>query len=242
MTLYTIDIFVDDWSGYGAVSGATVTMNGISKVTGSDGHVKFANVEEGYTLVTVTKTGYIDYIYQFYVEQNDSLGIPFKKETCTSNPSCELDENGNNTGYMLDGCGGKFWSPHCPITGCTPSTSSCEKDSNGNNTGYLIDNCGNRTLNESECPLPCIPNPQCEKDIDGNNTGYVIDGCGLRELNLTQCPLPCIPNPQCEKDANGNNTGYMLDGCGGKIQNELNCPIPIVCNPTQCNFIIEDQI
>jgi hypothetical protein len=236
MAQYTIDIYVDDWSGYGHVADATVTIDGITKITGSDGYLQFININEGEKIITVTKVGYTDYIYSFYLDENKTMGIPFKKETCISQPECELDSNNNKTGYMLDGCGGKFLSPHC-----TPECEtvwSCELDANGKNTGYLLDGCGGRTLDESTCPTTqCTPVYTCELDETNRKTGYMLDGCGGKNLD-PQCT--CEPNPVCQTDEDGINTGFIVDGCGGITEDKITCPIPSQCSQIQCTFIMED--
>lgn len=194
MVQYALYIYVrESVDNQIGIKDAKINVNGIISYTDINGDVEISSIYGGELNLNISKSGYNNYtIHEDYHDQNFVYFIYLEKSQCNPQPTCELDINGKNTGYIVDGCGGRDLNlTQCPKWVCA-QIFECELDTNDNNTGYLLDSCGERELNLTQCPLSCNPNLVCELDSNRNNTGYILDGCGGKIEDLLNCPLPII--------------------------------------------------
>ena len=76
---YSIHFDVTD--GENGIEGATVTINGVSKNTGSAGGCNFNNMNSGTVTVEVTKTGYVSKSESISIDnEHTSFSIVLTKE------------------------------------------------------------------------------------------------------------------------------------------------------------------
>lgn len=76
---YSVHFDVTD--GVNGIGGATVTINGVSKTTGSAGGCNFNNIKGGTVTVEVTKTGYVSKSESISVDnEHTSFTIVLTKE------------------------------------------------------------------------------------------------------------------------------------------------------------------
>ena len=76
---YSVHFDVTD--GENGIGGATVTINGVSKTTGSAGGCNFNNMTSGTVTVEVTKTGYVSKSESISVDnEHTSFTIVLTKE------------------------------------------------------------------------------------------------------------------------------------------------------------------
>ena len=76
---YSVHFDVTD--GENGIGGATVTINGVSKNTGSAGGCNFNNIKGGTVTVEVTKTGYVSKSESISIDnEHTSFTIVLNKE------------------------------------------------------------------------------------------------------------------------------------------------------------------
>lgn len=157
---------------------------------------------------------------------------PETEPTCTEQNGievglvcCTKDDDGNLTGYEIDGVTKNSVCEPTPICdeGVVVGIVCCQKDRDGNKTGYEVDGTKNSVCeptcdelggecSDSSCTV-C-----CEKDTNGDRTGKRIDGTKdpLCRIN-TECEPEgiCINSSCsicCERGEGDKLTGYTKDG------------------------------
>ena len=74
-------VHFDVTNGENGIGGATVTINGVSKTTGSAGGCNFNNMNSGTVTVEVTKTGYVSKSESISIDaEHTSFTIVLTKE------------------------------------------------------------------------------------------------------------------------------------------------------------------
>ncbi len=119
MVLYVLYINVKETPEFWSVGieDAIVNVNGTLGGTDINGDVVISGNIGGVLDIYVNKPGYLEYhLHEDYHDQDFIYFIELQRAECIPQLKCELDANNNNTGFMLDGCGGRIEDLlNCPL-------------------------------------------------------------------------------------------------------------------------------